>query len=526
MLLLWVPPLLGWGSLSSRYAKRWGLILADSLSLGLLGLLGILVVGVAASAANLLVGLRTWFPLFVLGGGWIALGVFYASVKPKISYLTAIVSTVVAALISVSTLFADFVYDAGLYHLPAIRWSLDSAIPFGLANLNSYTGYNSMWFLFSSALTLPGLEQKGIAIAESLACFFFVLFLLEPLFNSRGTKALALSLLTLSVFCLSGLEAGVGSNSTDLPLIVYLIGCTLLFVEKEYFLSALFGAFGFAIKLSGAPVALLFIASALFLLPRQKRFVAGALIGGILCLCIGRGILLSGCALYPETRSCVSGLPWTVKPALVTERNYDVRNSAGSCLVRSKDQILSCYTHELGPSLIKLRIVQLLLLSLMVALVFWAIRSWGSSRMGLSMSGLKVAIVFHSIGLCFWFFAAPDPRFGAAYFVALSALPLAGAFKDLRPNRAALFSSWVLVLALGGLWGKRLLVLSEAGPARPNWPRVAEVKVVETKLATGQAVYQPAEHYSCGLSELPCRVPASYPLAMETKWGRPLFYSP
>jgi hypothetical protein len=528
MLLLWAPALVGWGLLLARNARYLGLSSTPPPSIGLLGLLGILGVGVAGGTFNLFVGLRDWFPLCTLGIGWVAVISLHPEWRERFSYRTILASVITGTLVSFSTLFADFVYDAGLYHLPSIRWSLDSALPFGLANLNSYTGYNSMWFLFSAALALPGFEQQGMAMAETLAFFFFIFFLLEPLFNYQRARndKLALSLLTLAVFCLAGLEAGVGSNSTDLPLAVYLMGCTLLFLEKEYFLAALFGAFSFAVKLSGGPVALLFIATCVYFMPSRKRLLSGALISGILSLCVIRGVILSGCAMYPETRSCLSGLSWTVKPALVAERNHDVRNSAGSCLVRPNEQIANCFLNELAPALFKHRVVQALLFSVLFALAGFLLQHGTASKQGIFVQGYRLAIVYHTLGLGFWVLTAPDPRFGVAHLVALSVLPLAAMFNSLRPTRAAAFSGWMIVLALAGLWSKRLFVLSEATPLKHPWPEIAQVTVIETKLATGQTAYLPAEGYSCGLSNPPCRVPAAYPLAMGTKWGRPLFYSP
>jgi hypothetical protein len=292
----------GWGKLAQALFNRFFPSNGVPLSLSYFGLIGIVAVGFLAGVVNLFFALKGELPLIVCLVGLVGLvlspGTWFRSDWLRELGLMGFLLVLIVA----TTFHSEFVYDAGLYHLPSIRWFLESAIPLGLGNVNSYAGYNSSWFLVSAAVSIPSKELMGIGVAESLALLFFFSFLLQPFCFSQRSYEMAhwYRAGLFIVLIVSGFESGAGSNSTDVPMTVFLLAASVLFLEKRYLSCALFAAFSFFIKLSAAPVAVSLIGLCLFWGTRIERIWIAGVAGLILGLCLLRGFLLSGCALYPE----------------------------------------------------------------------------------------------------------------------------------------------------------------------------------------------------------------------------------
>jgi hypothetical protein len=138
----------------------------------------------------------------------------------------------VVALATAAALIADFaigppaIYDTGLYHLNAIRWTTDYPIVPGLANLNSRFAFNNSSFLYMALLeTGPwrGMSRhlgNGVLLVVLMAQ---VLWSARKVFSPRAplwVRHVFLVLFFLPVIANGSLYAS--SASPDLP--VYALG--------------------------------------------------------------------------------------------------------------------------------------------------------------------------------------------------------------------------------------------------------------------------------------------------------------
>src|ERR1700693_3368773 len=154
---------------------------------------------------------------------------------------------------------------------------------------------------------------------------------------------------------------------------------------------------------------------------RKERIVGAAractLAAVVLAVWMRHGVLLSGCAIYPVRQTCLSVLPWAVSPRDVDDQAIGIRSWARRPGEWDRDFVLRDWSW-LSPwvsAARKNRSLQLFLASAALGVLTAAFGA-GIRRQPRDDLALIVACLAACLG--FWFWSAPDVRFGAGFIFA------------------------------------------------------------------------------------------------------------
>ncbi len=504
-LLVWVPALLGWGSLVLPGLLGGRLREDDDVGFALRGFAGLGVLGTVGAALNLLTGLG---PLLALAAALVGLVLFARDVKGATGAVTrgdALALAGLALLVAFVGSGPIRLYDTGLYHFSVVEWSVAGPIPAGLANLHRRYGLNSLWFPAASLLELPLLAKRSAWLVSSLTLVFFGSAVWRGARKAvAGTADASGALLALGVLPLAVFASNewLPSLSTDLPAASLTILASALLLREpcgrtERRAAVVLAFFAVTVKLSAA---VFFLAVLLV----ARAFPVALLLPAVAW--VSRGIALSGYLLYPSIATRIGFLSWAV-PAATAREEIDWARSWARLPGRPLAETLvgNAWLSEWArTNATRLSILPLLLLLFagLAALVL-------ARRRRSPMARGRTAGVFlaAAASTLFWFFSAPDPRFGYGALFVLSALPLAVTLPSfglgdvslrIRTITAGLVAAGV---ALAGL----AFVITGSG-VRPSAlvpPGVPRPVVKELRTLEGESVFVPAGD-GCWDAPRPC----------------------
>ena len=432
-----------------------------------------------------------------------------------------------------------FDFDTGAYHLQAVNWIYESRIVKGLANLEGKLGFNSLWFVLGA--TLKALRPEGrISLLNLLMVYFFAAAVWAS-FRRIFEKKAGLADFFMALCAIPLAYEGIGKHhliglSTDLPvtfLTLYLTGLWIRSFEEpeNVFARACFlplAAFALTLKVSAFPVfagsLLIFWLNKSSRLPHIKRiFSFGILLSG---LWMARGVMLSGCPVYPLEFGCVQSLDWSVPQTLLQGETEVIAKwarlpsqvdetratKAWSFLPAGKPEEMVRDWRWLKPWLVRMaeepgaRAAGFLFLA-----GFLTLAALRKLRGVLRESSFAVPFALSAGGILFWFLTAPDPRFGYGSLFSVGILPAAAALRRMKgfwaPRLTALVGIWflkgfVVLLVSGVSHGSKALSWKDA-PAYPTAVTTG-VKTLEGYPLNVAGAFQ------CWEAPLPC-VPSPRP---------------
>jgi len=539
-LLIWIPAVAGWGSVAIHIRNESSAPPAYGFH-ALEPYLGMAILATLATAANFLVPITAVLSGSALLIGWLMLGLRIRSTalkKPSVGPI--LIALVWLAFVVFWSTQPPRNYDAGLYHLPAIKWINESATPLGLANLHGRLGFNSLWFSLAALLEFPfSGDREGTSaflLTALLLCFygFEVIRAVHQLaVGRRRTEDTVFLSLTAASLVAFTLQTSISSPTPDLP--VFLFTLVIVFVALQALESdsdwtfALWGLlfltmFSITVKLSALPLLLVSVRVLLHAvrhrapvdwnrLTKLSTATASFLFGPWAI----KGLLNSGCVAYPVAPTCFTVLPWSVPQAAALAETLSTRVWAHapflpsnvvsadwawyaawfSGIARSTDIIATAIFLILG--------LTLLLLSRLLG-----------NHAGGEANSLRLAVPL--IGcIAIWLVAAPDLRFGGGYFWALGASVLsAGACQLPRVDLSSrliriCYGSLVALVAAGLFIGMAFAVLPPLNSLadRPirglllTWPAIPSAQVSTHYTLEGVPISVPAKD-QCWLAPLPC----------------------
>lgn len=485
LLLAWIVSLIGWSELILILLDRIGVrrpagydVLQPILVLPFLTSLTILL--------NFFMPIRAEAAALILG---IGAGIFVARVSNYLPVLRQPVWLAAGALwlFAVSTAAPGHPLngDSGFYHLPSIRWVAMEIQPLGNANFFSRLGYNSTWFPLSALFSQVSSPDSGIFVAlatETLVSLFglIVLFALRETFRARTVRP---ENLFLMVCALAGVTAlvvdNVSSASTDLPVLV--LALLLVYValragtnppehyEYNLWLTWLLTLAIVTIKVSASPLLLLPLAllalgvRAQWLPLHSWRRIALVWLGTaslVLVPWLIRGVMTSGCFLFPLAQSCIWDLPWAVTPQLARLEAVWIASWARTPRV-VPDVVLASWDW-LGPWFWRTVLSQNFLIpfaALLLGLLLLAFTRGRGRPIPRGIVWIILAVMF--VGGVYWFLSAPDLRFGVTWFwvpgLLVLTLGLWSALAETQAPRAfrlamsALFLAMCIAVAIEGV---------------------------------------------------------------------------
>jgi hypothetical protein len=343
--------------------------------------------------------------------------------------------------------------DTGIYHAQAIRWIETYGVVPGLGNLNTRFAFNSSWLVTHALFSLKFLELWSFHLVAS------VLFLLSTLFFFDGVLALlrrketeneqhlplsgvfSLFLLPLSFEVLA---SEISSPGTDLPVTLLLWMLLVEWMkrvesgEKGLGRHALFifllCFYCVTVKLSAAPVLLLVVGLGLELL-RMREFKRIFILGGlgllILAPWMARNVVLSGYLVYPLPEVDLFDVDWKIpRRTAELERDYikawaidpatdiDIvfkRSFQGRTRLWFAEMTANRRAIVLGAAAAPLMLAGLWLLP-------------GLRRLTRQFARVWLAVLTALCGAAYWFFSAPDIRFGYGWLLPLLVFTVAPVF--------------------------------------------------------------------------------------------------
>ena len=340
---------------------------------------------------------------------------------------------------------ADSIYhpDTLAYHAPVVNWIKQyKAVP-GIVHLNNRYGIQSSWFI-STALSSPRWilgNASGYNVANLTLLTWLVLFItskvtgVKSAFPKIDIPAVAwLLLLLMGWLCFTQIRLTAISASPDFPAAIFSLG-GIYFLCKEsdsdvnhWLIAFLFLVMAISIKLSCIP----FIIPAILCKVqwwKKKGFLSTALMGisGLfiyLPVAI-RSIIASGYPFYPSTALRMSFLDWTYDASLASIQEKYITAYARSSGI-TYDQVASTLALPFSkwfPSwwsnlygadkmALLLGLFSLVIVLLNIKKTFTWSAAW------------KITLLTAVLGIIFWFWRAPDPRFGWPYLLLLPVVAL------------------------------------------------------------------------------------------------------
>ena len=490
----------GWGSALSR-------ILRIQPNTGERGLLGLLCLGITGAMIHFMVPISPAVQYACLGAGILGLA-FYAT---DIGTVTSVsLSAVAFTCVFLHPRPGPF-HDNGLYHMPTIQWITHAPLIPGIVNLHGRLAFNSLFFIIEAYV-----DQIPIGwVGNSLIALFIVLAAFERLVaqwrkqeNVVGFWFL-ITYVALFIFGRTQLIVWLGQTDADgvvAALIAYWSYLLLEYAQQlrdgtVSSLLILLAAFAVMCKLSAAPA--LIFTMGLVLLRDAKSVSRRTLIAtaAFLLIWCSRGFLQSGCALYPLPQSCVYSVPWATGVADVEGQSLGARSWARVPGEINYAAVLANWAW-FRPWLSNIRqqpITKEWLIG--VALGICGILHHLFFRRALER-GFVLAAIASLIGIGYWFWAAPDPRFGRGFITSFAVLGASLFVAPLLNKPVIRRTCLVMLFGVGIAW--------TAYSARDrSWMAIAAIPktlVVPKDLSDGRRIWIPYQGDQCW-DTLPC-VPA------------------
>jgi len=435
-------------------------------------------------------------------------------------------------------------FDSGLYHLPTIRWLNTYAIVPGLGNLHGRLAFNQSFFSYVASLNASWFPSHGRSAANG---FLYLVVLLQAIqgltrhwrnvIRDDGPRTLtwAADLLVLPILVYIGLSSeGLSSPTPDLAATLLHLSMFLVFVRgvsvwrsggsPDFAVAVLpfLAATAITVKLSTVAFAgSLVIACVIYSIHSsqgntkalRRAFIKMLPAGAVVGVWLARGVILSGCPVYPATIGCVA-VDWKVPTEkIVNEANWVyswAREPFGGpeVVLASWNWFGPWMSRQLGDVL---EFVFPLAMSLAFLVCAVAVRAYMRKKSGRSSSTSDVIVLVPVVvGIVFWFVTAPDPRFGRSLFWMLllsGGLLFLASLENLVRRRtyrtaalgvcaiiSAPFFAYVIVNGT-----QRITRISTSG-----WHPIPVQRVVARRTSSGLLVYVPEGDERCWDSALPC----------------------
>lgn len=537
--LFWIISILGYGSILSFFynspkLNEFGNF--KNIRLAVFGIFGLTIISLLGNLANFFIPLSLIFSIIIF-----SLGVVLFAINFKKIFYGYGRSEII--LIIILFIFLSFVpfnwanhYDTGYYYLTSIKWLRESFVPLGLANLHGMLGYNSSWFTVAAIVETPlFIKESPLFIINALMMFFYgsaaFLTFLEKIRVRRILISDYFLIFTLIPWLIRT-RSNMASPAPDLPamLIVLFVIYLLIrcFEEKEnnyfyFFNSIIFSVFAVTIRLSTLPILIGSILSLIYygvfvrknfnltnsgkLIFKSPVFYNNLIIPFFMILIswITRGIILSGCIAYPSNIGYFKSLLWSKNPG--TDSKYILSWARGGLHASSKE-VLGNW-NWLKPWIIRFvksgdKIILLIIIMGLLLLITSIIRK-NFLNSNKYYSSFFVPLVISFSGIAFWFFSAPEPRYGYGFLFAFALLILSYGFYAFKLPKYEEISKLAVIFMIV------LFFLVETVPLiagidkifTNTWPKMPEVKVIEKTTNEGVKINVPAKGDQCWYMELP-----------------------
>jgi hypothetical protein len=363
--------------------------------------------------------------------------------------------------------------DTGIYHAQAIRWiETYPAVP-GLGNLHSRFAFNSNWLVVNALFSFSFLGIQSLHLLPGFFLMTVMIYFFEGVRNLFKVEITFSNILKVLLIPFTFYTIGSQSSSpgTDFPaeLLVWVTFALMLeSIERNPKIQKnsldlkeisvfIFSIFLITIKLSTIPVLLLggFVFITQVIKNRKDAGKLMLLAFIILAPWFARNLILSGYWIYPVPAIAKLSPNWDWKIPLdnVVQETRGIK--AWARIPRADaEQVLAMplknWIREWFENLTPNR--KLMVLGSLFSPIIFTISAWISLRKK-TFLGIFYTFIFSSsyIGVFFWFYTAPDIRFGYGFLllsILLAGIPLIKSLLELKSFQKIFLFGIVLVLVL------------------------------------------------------------------------------
>ena len=300
------------------------------------------------------------------------------------------------------------------YHVEIIKWIQQSRAVPGIANINTRLGLQSIWF---PACAFFSFSHEGVSYyvhLNAIIAIWAVIFIISQIDKNRLERSpvsvLWILLLIINLWSYSQIRLTVTSTSPDFIAAIILILCFLFF--------------SFCTKLSSIPVLIPIIYIIILLASERKyKILFVSLLVPLMLVApfLYRNAISSGYMFFPSTFPNIIDTDWKLNEKTCNHIASYITAFAKTGSDLSEDaaeNVNNLRMYEWIPVWWNLRsiadktIISFSLLSLFTMISgIKKIRKLGVTKM--------LCIITAITGTLFWFFLAPDPRFGFGFLLAL-----------------------------------------------------------------------------------------------------------
>jgi hypothetical protein len=433
--------------------------------------------------------------------------------------------------------------DSGGYHFTSIRWINAFPIVPGLGNLHGRLAFNQSFFTYAAALNFYPFFEHGRSLANSflllLTIVSFAQFL-RPVLNRPARLAeshpfqyasVLFALPILVYLTLNSDGDGLASPTPDLASTLLQLIMFVILVQgvaewregegqQDYRATvlAILAATAITIKLSNLAFSAVIVSICLACAWRTSgsrmrgllRILAPTSV--VLLVWSVRGFILSGYPLYPSTIGHMS-IDWAVPIAEVVEEANAVYGHARQPNAQWRGALggwgwFGPWSSRMSRDISG--VVYPLVLTGFFCLIAVISRRLSFSKKKGGLAYLDwVILIPVVIGLLFWFFTAPDPRFAQALFWCLSlssAVLFLCAVQPLLQKRGFMVVMCVvfIIANLHFIRNAVLMRYSLKEISSSGWHSIMTVPLIQKTTSSGLVVFTPKQGGSCWDSPLPC----------------------
>ena len=405
------------------------------------GLYGLISISFITFIANFVFKISNIMSIFIL---IIPILFVLKQIIPKTKEL--LLMSILLGLISSFIMYLDNTNrpDAGLYHLPFINIINDSKIIIGSANLEFRFGHTSVLQYLSAAFNNNIFSENGILLPQANIFSIVVLYFLNLLKVNNTYLKLFFFIFLFNILYSMNRYSGFG-NDDPAHMFYFLSICNLVYFyfdkDKNKIKNIIFfSLFAFLIK---PFLILVFIFPLILLIDKETKIFTKT---NIFCLLIIifwglKNILISSCALYPVSLTCIKNVEWTTYKSRISNPERASRTSEAwakdwpnkNIIIDQSEYIkkfrwvetwkknhFNVFLNEIIP--------QLILIFLIIIFFPNILNNNNIDR------SLKIKIFFVGlISFSLWFIKFPIYRYGQAYIITfINSLMFFPFFKNIR----------------------------------------------------------------------------------------------
>lgn len=423
------------------------------------------------------------------------------------------------SLVLIKSVTSQAIYDTGLYHAQNIKWIEEYSVVPGLGNIHGRFAFNSSFFLPCALFSFSFLDIQPF---HHLNSYLFLVFSISMIYYSyegiTNRKKISFFCLSITILSYGYFITWLSSPTPDVPAAIFLWLVFLVLIDKtesdsvnifdfNYLSALVISLTAITIKLSTVPIFL--VISYIILVCRKSlqahKYFKIVLAGSLIILPWGiRNVIVSGYLIYPLALIDLFDFDWKI-PA---ESVINLKGWIYSWAImpgRPLSEVLALPMKEWFPVWFKRLHIVNKIPFLIVSISPFAIGFYcwfNFNKLDRINRHLITYWFICYVGVLFWFFTAPDFRFGYGFVSLCSLITLSFFIKDTIFS----YKGIGLFVVMGLSLFVTVLLFNSNAHLSKNWLFPEGYRTVQTitKSNGNLHVFVPKRGDQCWNEPLPC----------------------